>query len=54
MKSRKQQKTLKRERLQSRVKHGLSLTKKKTLQETRPERDEQFYIVEGICFEYGV
>jgi len=54
MKTRKEQKTLKRESLQSRVKHGLSLTKKKSIQETRPERSEQFYVLEGICFESGV
>ena len=50
MKRRKEQKTLKRERLQ--IKRGL--TKKRSIQETKRERDEHFYTIEGLCFEFGV
>ena len=50
MKSRKQ-KTLKRESLQSRVKHGLSLTKKKSMQETNRESDQHLFFIERVRFE---
>jgi|GEM_PF-3164644 len=50
MKTRKERKTLKRER--SQVKRGQM--KKRSVQETKQDRDEHFYTIEGLCFEFGV
>jgi len=50
MKTRKERKTLKRER--SQVKRGVM--KKQSIQETKRDRGEHFYTIEGLCFEFGV
>jgi len=50
MKTRKERKTLKRER--SQVKRGLM--KKRSLQETERDRGGRFFTIEGLCFEFGV
>lgn len=50
MKTRKERKTPERER--SQVKRGL--TKKQSVQETKQDRGEHFYTIEGLCFEFGV
>jgi len=50
MKTRKERKTHKRER--SQVKRGVM--KKQSIQETKRDRGEHFYTIEGLCFGFGV
>lgn len=50
MKTRKERKTHKRER--SQVKRGVM--KKQSIQETKRDRGEHFFTIEGLCFEFGV
>lgn len=50
MKTKKERKTLKRER--SQVKR--SPMKKHSIQETKRDRGEHFYSIEGLFFEFGV
>ena len=50
MKTRKERKTHKRQR--SQVKRGVM--KKQSIQETKRDRGEHFYTIEGLCFEFGV
>ena len=50
MKTRKERKTLKRER--SQVKRGMM--RKQSNQETKRDKGEYLYTIEGLCFEFGV